>query len=303
MDKRVLGRTGMEVSALGFGGAEIGFERAQTFDVARLLGAALDAGLNVIDTAECYWAGDEASASEKLIGDAMGHRRSEYFLFTKTGHAAGIDAPDWSPELIELGIDRSLQRLKTDVLDLVQLHSCNKETLEKGDVIAALQKARDAGKVRFLGYSGENAAAEHAIACGAFDTLQTSVNIADQRGIETILPKAVEAGMGVIAKRPIANVAWCYRSEAECPAYPLPYYRRLKKLSYPFLSGPDAVSVALRFTLAQPGVATAIVGTKNPERWAQNAAMLAAGPLSEAEIQEIRGRWSSLAEEDWVGQV
>ena len=109
MEKRVLGRTGMEVSALGFGGAEIGFERAQTFDVARLLGAALDAGLNVIDTAECYWAGDEASASEKLIGDAMGHRRGEYLLFTKTGHAAGIDAPDWSPELIELGIERSLK--------------------------------------------------------------------------------------------------------------------------------------------------------------------------------------------------
>ncbi len=303
MEKRGLGRTGMEVSALGFGGAEIGFERAQTFDVARLLGAALDAGLNVIDTAECYWAGDEASASEKLIGDAMGHRRSEYFLFTKTGHAAGIDAPDWSPELIELGIERSLKRLKTDCLDLVQLHSCSRETLEKGDVIAALQKARDAGKTRFIGYSGENEAAEFAVACGAFDTLQTSVNLADQRGIERVLPKAVAAGMGVIAKRPIANAAWRWASETECPAYPLPYFRRLKKLNFDFLTSPDAVSIALRFTLAQPGVSTAIVGTKNPERWSQNAALLSGGPLAPREIEAIYARWREVAEADWVGQV
>ncbi|MGC4042278.1 MAG: aldo/keto reductase [Armatimonas sp.] len=303
MEKRLLGQTGMEVSALGFGGAEIGFERAQTFDVARLLGAALDAGLNVIDTAECYWAGDEASASERLIGDAMGHRRKEYFLFTKTGHAAGIDAPDWSPELIEQGIERSLKRLRTDCIDLVQLHSCSKEVLERGEVITALQKARDAGKTRFIGYSGENAAAEYAISCGAFDTLQTSVSIADQRGIELILPKAVEAGMGIIAKRPIANAAWRWKNETECPAYPLPYFRRLNKLAYPFLSGPDAASVALRFTLAQPGIGTAIVGTKNPERWAQNAALLEAGPLPEAEVEAIRSRWRTVAAADWVGQV
>jgi aryl-alcohol dehydrogenase-like predicted oxidoreductase len=196
-----------------------------------------------------------------------------------------------------------LKRLKTDCLDLVQLHSCSKETLEKGDVIAALQKARDAGKTRFIGYSGENEAAEFAVACGAFDTLQTSVNLADQRGIEKILPGAVAAGMGVIAKRPIANAAWRWASESECPAYPLPYFRRLKKLSFDFLTGPDAVGIALRFTLAQPGVSTAIVGTKNPERWSQNAALLAAGPLPQSEVEAIYSRWKAVAEADWVGQV
>lgn len=303
MERRVLGKTGMEVSVLGFGGAEIGFEKTARFDVLKLLGSALDAGLNVIDTAECYWAGDEEHASETLIGQAVGDRRSDYFLFTKTGHAAGIDAPDWSPELIERGIERSLKRLQTDCLDLVQLHSCNKDHLKQGDVISALQKAQAAGKTRFIGYSGENDAAEYAVECGAFDTLQTSVNIADQRGIHLILPKAVEKGMGIIAKRPVANVAWRWASEADCPAYPLPYYRRLKKLAYPFLSTPDAVSDALRFTLGVPGVCTAIVGTRTPTRWKENAALLEAGPLSPAELQAIRTRWAEVAQADWVGQV
>ena len=301
MERRFLGNTGMEISVLGFGGAEIGFEKAAPSDVATLLGSALDAGLNIIDTAECY--GTNETSSEFLIGQAIGHRRSDFFLFTKTGHAAGIDAPDWSPKLIELGIERSLQRLNTDCLDLVQLHSCGKDMLVQGDVISALQKARDAGKTRFIGYSGENDAAEYAVECGAFDTLQMSVNIADQFGIESILPKAAEKKMGVIAKRPIANACWKYASEEACPAYPRPYWQRLQTLAYDFLTGDDALGTALRFTLEAPGVATAIVGTKNPARWAENAALLAPGPLSAAAYAAIRARWAEVAETEWVGQV
>ena len=301
MERRLLGATGMEISVLGFGGAEIGFEQAALADVERLLGSALDAGLNVIDTAECY--GTDDTSSETLIGQAASHRRSEFFLFTKTGHAAGIDAPDWSPDLIERGIERSLKRLKTDCLDLVQLHSCGKDALVQGDVISALQKVRDAGKTRFIGYSGENDAAEYAVECGAFDTLQTSVNIADQLGIERILPEAVEKNMGVIAKRPIANACWKYATEEECPPYPRPYWQRLQKLAYDFLTAEDVLGTALRFTLGAPGVATAIVGTKNPARWAQNAALLDAGPLPAPEYDAIRARWSAVADADWTGQV
>jgi hypothetical protein len=292
----------MEVSVLGFGGAEIGFEGASVAAVAALLGGALDSGLNVVDTAECYWAGDEESASERLIGEAVGHRRSEFFLFTKCGHAAGMDAPDWSPELIERGIERSLKRLKTDCLDLVQLHSCSLEMLQQGDVIAALQKARQAGKTRFIGYSGENQAALHAVQCGAFDTLQMSVNIADQHAIAKILPEAASRGVGVIAKRPIANAAWM-RAESDVSGYVRPYYDRLKVLAFPFLSQPGSVGVALRFTLACPAVATAIVGTKNPARWQENAALLAAGPLPAAELDAIRARWDEIAPSEWTGQV
>src|ERR687889_377037 len=128
MEKRTLGKTGMEVSILGFGGAEIGDATRET--VERLLGSALDAGLNAIDTGECY------GNSEALIGQAVGHRRGEFFLFTKCGHASGIDLPDWDPRLLEQSIDRSLERLRTDCLDLVQLHSCGEDKLRQGDVIA-----------------------------------------------------------------------------------------------------------------------------------------------------------------------
>ena len=80
MEKRVFGKTGMNVSVLGFGGAEIGFEGASASTVKEILSAALDAGLNVIDTAECY------AESEVQIGAAIGHRRKDFYLFTKCGH-------------------------------------------------------------------------------------------------------------------------------------------------------------------------------------------------------------------------
>ncbi len=287
----------MAISPLGFGGAEIGFEQASVDQTGRLLGAALDAGLNIIDTAECYGSGD--TASEYLIGQAVSHRRSEFFLFTKGGHRAGLEHDDWTPELLTAGIERSLKRLKTDYLDLVQLHSCGLSVLQQGDVIAALQGARDAGKTRFIGYSGENEAAEYAVSCGAFDTLQTSINIADQRGLTRWVQAAAEAGMGIIAKRPIANACWLWPTEDVCPAYSKPYWQRLQTLAYETLS----IERALRFTLTVPGVTTAIVGTKNPERWAQNAALLANGQLAAAEYETIRTRWRAMAQDDWLGQI
>lgn len=87
MEKRRLGKTDMDVTVLGYGGAEVGFQKESVDTVSRILNAALDAGLNTIDTAECY------GASEELIGEAVGHRRGEYFLFTKCGHPSGIDIP------------------------------------------------------------------------------------------------------------------------------------------------------------------------------------------------------------------
>jgi aryl-alcohol dehydrogenase-like predicted oxidoreductase len=299
MVKRMLGRTGLEISVLGFGGAEIGYENAPLADVEKLLGGALDAGLNLIDTAECY------ADSETKIGQAVSHRRGDFFLFTKVGHAAGFELPDWDLRMMEQSIDRSLQRLQADHVDLIQLHTCSEDMLRQGDVIEVLQRAKSAGKTRFVGYSGDSKAALYAVTCGAFDTLQTSVNIADQECIELTLPKAKEAGMGVIAKRPIANVAWRTGSEKPANGYVLSYWERLQKLAYPFLADgvtDAAISTALRFTLAQPAVTTAIVGTKNPERWQKNAALLAAGPLPEAEINAIRERWKAVCEPEWVGQ-
>ena len=126
MEKRQFGKTDMQVTVLGFGGAEIGFEKAAPDAVARLLDDALDAGLNVIDTAECYL------QSEELIGQAVSSRRSDFYLFTKCGHPEKPGEGDWRPESLLRSIERSLQRLRTDRVDLVQLHSCSEDELPQG---------------------------------------------------------------------------------------------------------------------------------------------------------------------------
>jgi aryl-alcohol dehydrogenase-like predicted oxidoreductase len=298
IEQRQFGKTDMQVSVLGFGGAEIGFEKASPEVVARLLGDALDAGLNVIDTAECY------PNSEELIGQSVAARRKDYYLFTKCGHPENYTQGDWRPDSLLKTIQRSLQRLKTDRVDLVQLHSCSEAELRKGDVITALQEARRKGQTRYIGYSGDGQAARYAIECGAFDTLQTSVSIADQEAIDLTLPLARQRQMGVIAKRPIANAAWRYANKPE-NAYHLPYWERLQKLSYDWLRAEpqQAASNALRFTLSVGGVHTAIVGTKNPARWRENAALLAAGPLPASDFEAIRERWRKVADAAWVGQT
>ena len=160
MEKRQFGKTDMQVTVLGFGGAEIGFEKATPDAVARLLDDALDAGLNVIDTAECYL------QSEELIGQAVSSRRSDFYLFTKCGHPEKPGEGDWRPESLLRSIERSLQRLRTDRVDLVQLHSCSEDELRKGDVIDALLRARDKGYTRYIGYSGDGQAARFAIESG-----------------------------------------------------------------------------------------------------------------------------------------
>ncbi len=298
IERRRLGKTDMDVSALGFGGSEIGYQRVAARTVDRLLGSALDAGLNVIDTAECY---DE---SEALIGRALGGRRDDVHLFTKCGHAEGWGRAEWRPEALRHSIERSLRRLRTDRVDLIQLHSCSLAELEKGLVIEALERARDAGHARYIGYSGDGAAARFAVECGRFDTLQTSVSIADQEAIGLTLPVARARRIGVIAKRPLANVAWQYDKRPD-ESYYQAYWSRLRKLDYPFLraAGDGRVGTALRFTLSVPGVHTAIVGTTKPERWEENAGLLGAGPLPRREFEAIRARWHEVATASWVGQV
>jgi aryl-alcohol dehydrogenase-like predicted oxidoreductase len=294
---RRLGRTGLIVSALGFGASELGQKRLAVKAVAAILGSALDAGLNVVDTAPCY------GNSEELIGRVIGHRRKDFYLLTKCGHASGLPFADWTPALIEPSIDRSLKRLGTDYIDIVQFHSCEERHLRRGDLIYALQRAREKGKLRYLGYSGDGAAALYAAQSGAFDTVQISVSIADQDAIDTVLPLLRHHDIGIIAKRPIANAAWLGGGWWSLGSYSRPYRTRLRKLNYDFLThdAKQAVGVALRFTLSVPGMHTAIVGTTKPARWQQNAALLAEGPLPQAEYASIRARWRSAASSDWIG--
>ena len=297
MERRKFGKTGLAVSVLGFGGSEIGYQGASASVAEKILNAELDAGVNVIDTAACY------ADSEELIGRALSRRRGEYVLMTKCGHGDGLGGAEFSPALIASSIERSLKRLRTDHLDVVQLHSCSEAVLRKGDAIKALEGARRAGKVRFIGYSGDGEDAMYAVQCGAFDTLQISVSIADQEAIEKIIPAAMERGMGVVAKRPIANAAWRTGGNP-MDWYSRPYRERLLELDYDFLKRDlkESVAIALRFTLSVPGVHTAIVGTANPARIPDNAAAAAAGPLPKAEYEAIRARWKKVAKRSWTGQ-
>ena len=286
----------MEVSVLGFGGSDVVERSAHV--VERLLQSAFDVGVNVIDTAECY------EHSEELIGQATRNRRDRIYLFTKCGHPRDVQSEDWSRQSILETIERSLRRLQTDRIDLIQLHGASEAVMMRGEAIAALETAREKGFVRYLGYSGDGQDALYAVKSGAFDTLQTSINIADQEAISSSVPLAREKEMGVIAKRPLANVAW-KTGHKPMKSYHHEYWERLRKLNYDFLRDylpEESIATALRFTLSVPGVHTAIIGTSKPERWSENASMIANGSLGEDDFQAIRERWQDVAPRTWIGQ-
>ena len=301
MEKRTFGKTGVAVSVLGFGGAPVGFLETERQDVARLLNQLLDDGINLIDTAASY------RGSEEMIADAIGHRRGDFFLVSKCGGALDdIDAPEWTPGLITQTVDRSLRRLRTDRLDLMLLHTCTLEVLKKGDVLAALVAARDAGKVRFVGYSGDNETAAHAATLPDVAVVQTSINLADQRNIDVVLPVAQQHHVGVMAKRPVANAAWKANTEQRgiYRDYSRDYTARLAAMRLdPAQFGVNSWSeLALRFTLSQPGVTTAIVGTTNPANARANAEAAAKGPLSTDVIDRIRDAFRKAnPQKDWIG--
>ncbi len=294
MEKRRLGRTNMDVTVLGFGGAGIAGESIE--NIGNVLNSALDAGINVIDTAECYEGG------EKSIGNAISKRRDEFFLFTKCGHPRGIGSADWSASSILESIERSLRRLQTDRIDLIQLHGCSEAVLKKGEAISALEKARERGWVRYLGYSGDGHPARFAVECDAFDALQTSINIADQEAVSQIAPLTRARNVGLIAKRPLANFAW-KTGHKPINSYHHQYYERLRKLNFDFLrNDEESIAIALRFVLSVPGVHTAIVGTTKPERCQENARLLESRPLPQNEYKAIRERWDVIAPKTWIGQ-
>ncbi len=306
MEKVPFGDTGIEVSRLGIGLAEIGnelrFEDVET--VKSLLGHALDSGINFLDTSACY------GISEELIGQAIPERRSEYTLATKAGHVTGgYDGEPWTYETISASVDRSLQRMRTDHVDLVQLHTCDKSVLEQGDAIRALQDARDAGKTRLIGYSGDNENAHWAVDSGIFDTLQTSFNLVEQSARTTgLLDKADKAGLGVIVKRPIANGSWLAirtgRPKEQLRAYAHPYYDRASQVaSLGEIEGEpdDAMLTSFGFTFAHPQVDVVIAGTKNPSHLASNIKMVNEDlPIGAGVVVEFHRRFEQL-DDGWAG--
>lgn len=289
--RRPYGRTGLMVSALGLGAGQIGDARLAEAGVASLLNAAVDASITLIDTAPSY------GCSEERIGRHLASRRDDIVISTKFGYGiAGCE--DWTESCITAGIEQALRMLRTDRIDIAHLHSCPRTTLERGDVIAALERARLEGKVRAIAYSGDNEDLACAVATGRFDGYMASLNICDQRVIDAVLPDI--AAQGFIAKRPTANHPWRF-NERPVGDYCEEYWLRWRAMELSS-HGHDWGEIALRFALAPPQVSSAIIGTGSMAHLKQDIAWAEAGALDEDSFEELRAAFRQ-HDRNWTGQV
>lgn len=302
------GKTNLQVSRLGFGGAPAAFLKADPSSAAAMIEQLLDRGVNLLDTALMY------PGSEEFIGNHLAHRRNDYIIVSKCGgKVPGVDAKEWTPNAITAAVDRALRLLRTERLDVMLLHSCDLKTLQADDCLEALVRARDAGKIGFAGYSGDNEAAEFAAKLPDIAVIETSINIVDQHNIDVVLPVAKQHDVGIIVKRPIANAAWkpldqhlgLYRTYART------YVERFAKLGVKpedlgFDGEPSVVwpEIALRFTLSFPEVNVAIVGTTNATNALRNVEVVKKGPLPTEAVMKLREAFvRAQGSERWLGQT
>ena len=294
MQQRAFGRTGLHVPVLGFGAMQLGDPGLDDATAGRMLNGVLDAGLTLIDTARSY------GLSEERIGRHLAHRRGEFVLSTKVGYGvAGV--PDWTHECILRGVDAARDRMRTDVIDIVHLHSCGLETLQAGAVADALQRCVEQGKVRVAAYSGDDAALRYARECGAFNAFQASVSLCDQQALP-VLRDARQHGAGTIAKRAFAGHPWS-ASSAPADAVHAEYHQRFAALRREWpVAGADWQDVALRFAAYEDGVDCVIVGGTDPRHVERNVAAVTQGPLEPGLSAAIRTAFARLGT-DWRGLV
>lgn len=288
---RRLGRTGLDVTVLGYGAMELrGVPRGRPIEpqqAAAVLNAVLDAGINFIDTSIDY------GTSEEFIGAAISHRRSEFFLASKCGCVVG--APPAPPgernphvftrENIVAGVRQSLARMKTDHLDLVQFHaSPSRSTLEEHAAIETLRDLQREGAIRFIGVSGTLPNLPEQIAMGVFDAFQIPYS-ALQREHEELISAAARAGAGTIIR---GGVARGIPSDGRPPG---DVWQLWDKAGLDdLLDGMTRMEFILRFTLSHPDLHTTIVGTMNPEHLRQNLEAARKGPLPPDVYAEAKRR-------------
>lgn len=236
MQRRRFGSTGLEVSEFGLGCARIGgmFQQDPGAFV-RLLERAHDAGITFFDTADMYSQGE----SESLIGKALRHRRDRIVIATKAGYCLparrkllarvkpllrpiikrlglrrdklsaavrGSVAQDFSPAYLENALHGSLRRLRTDYVDLLQLHSPPRDVIERGEWLPALERLKRAGKVRYFGIAVDSAdAGLAALAYPGVASLQYRLNLLDQEASAELLPRVRAQRVGFIARECLAN--------------------------------------------------------------------------------------------------
>jgi aryl-alcohol dehydrogenase-like predicted oxidoreductase len=247
MTPRPLGRTGLTVSPLGFGAFKIGRNQKvkypQPYDlpdeaaVAQLLNGVLDLGITCIDTAPAY------GLSEERIGRAIGHRRGEYVLSTKVGETFehGESTYDFSAAAVGASVERSLRRLRTDVLDLVFLHSDGDDLriLNETDAVAALLELKRRGLIRAVGLSGKTAEGARQ-ALEWCDVIMVEYHL-DDRSHADVIAAAGDRGVAVLVKKGLA-------------------------------AGHLPAADSIRFVLSNPNVASLIVGGLSLEHVRANVA-------------------------------
>jgi len=289
MQRRPLGASGLTIPVVGLGAMQLGSPAVSDADAERLLRRALELGVGLIDTARSY------GLSEERIGRFLGAHRDRFILSTKLGY--GVEGiPDWTGAAVTRGIEEARARLRTDVIDIVHLHSCDLATLLAGEVVEALARAVDRGYVRLAAYSGENEPLAQAVATGAFRVVQASVNVCDQAALAGPLARAAGAGVGILAKRPLATAPW--RPAGAEPVY-VARFRAIAGEAGPI---DDWADTALRFAAFAPGVSACLVGTHRVEALESAVRSVERGPLPGDVLGRLVGAFGRHGEA-WGGLV
>jgi aryl-alcohol dehydrogenase-like predicted oxidoreductase len=292
LTEKVLGRTGFKVTRLGYGAMEVRGSRiwngrpVTEEEAETILNAVLDSGINFIDTANDY------GRSEEFIGKFLSERRDEFMLATKCGCTVvrrdenTDDTPHvWTRENLFRGLEESLRRMKTDRVDVMQLHNPPVEETEQNHLVDALRDMKKQGKVRFIGISTTLPHLPTYLDWGVFDTFQIPYS-ALEREHEDWITRAHDAGIGTIIRGGVARgeVGVGLGSADRWKKYPA---SGLDELRAP---GESRTAFLLRFTLSHPGIDTTIVGTLSPDHLRENVAAAERGPLPDDVYAEAKKR-------------
>lgn len=274
MNYRKLGRTGLSVSEIGFGALEVGRDwplwrrgepdsvRPAEAEGIYMIHEAIDQGINFFDTAPAYL------HSEALLGRALeGARRDKIILATKCGEWFDGNASQYNYSYAETEkfIEQSLRQLRTDRIDLLQIHSGNVDVVRRGETLAAMKKAQMSGKIRFLGISVDaEDAALAAVEDGGYDCIQLSYNLVSRSMEKSVIPKAEERNLGDGLAAGRLTTKFALLSDEKQKAQISKIAERAEKV------GINLAEYAIHFVLANNAVSTAIVGTKSPAHLREN---------------------------------
>lgn len=295
MIKQILGRTGLAVTQLGYG--SMGIRGPKTWGIRvvneeaadQFLNSVLDAGINFIDTAPDY------GLSEQRIGQYIGSRRKEFYLATKCGcvytqHEDHLEIDHvWKKEVVRRNVQTSLERLRTDHIDILQFHGGDAETLQREGLIDLLMDFRDQGLTRFLGVSSSLPHLPALIDLGVFDAIQIPYSCLAPQHHDWIT-RAAESGAGIILRGGIAQGG----PEAEIQRPALNDIWKQARLDEILPDGMKPSELILRYTLAHPYCHTTIVGTCNAEHLAENVAAVAKGPLPADLVEQVASRVAAM---------